>query len=157
MNVGSLYISSKGRNWLIFLDSNYMFDAGFLPIKYHHSTRYRRTLNAAKPPETSYTTLPSSVMFLACWLCRSNAHAFVICYHVSWHSVQDGSSHPHTCVLKCYCALHVHECYWINQIDEFLCSGWPQSNADIFNLDSHAIHNIILPLHMRYPCQSHFN
>ena len=38
-----------------------------------------------------------------------------------------------------------------------ISSGSPQSNADIFNLDSHAIHDIILPLHMRYPCQSHFN
>ena len=43
----------------------------------------------------------------------------------SWHSVQDGSSHPHTCVLKCYCALHVHECYWINQMNSYFNQQHP--------------------------------
>ena len=89
----------------------------------------------------------------------------------SWHSVQDGSSHPHTCVLKCYCALHVHECYWINQMNSYFNQQHPLETNQfldglnqtlpyifhILNLDSHAIHDIILPLHMRYPCQSHFN
>ena len=102
-----------------------MFGCRIFTDQVPHSTRWRRTLNAAKPPETSYTTLPFSVMFLACWLCRSNAHAFVICYHVSWHSVQDGSSHPHSCVLKCYCALHVHECYWINQMNSYFNQQHP--------------------------------
>ena len=162
MNVGSLYISSKGRNWLIFLDSNYMFGCRIFTDQVPHSTRWRRTLNAAKPPETSYTTLPFSVMFLACWLCRSIRHLLPCLMTQCSRWVVPSSYVCSQMLLR-----STRPWMLLDQPDEFLFQsttppwdksvlGWPQSNADIFNLDSHAIHDIILPLHMRYPCQSHY-
>ena len=81
-------------------------------------------------------------MFLACWLCRSNANAFVICYHVL---VTQCSRWVVPSSYLCSQMLLRSTRPWmlLDQPDEFLFQsttppwdksvlGWPQSNAAIY-------------------------